>query len=135
MDGYAIAYAVALGLTAIAALIIKCPERIYAATLLVAAWMVTIALQNGVGALALPIQFGLLDLALVVCFGVIARIYQARWAWWVSACHVAMLVAHLAYQISPKPSREIYLSVLAVMGFASMALICAPLIGQGIRSA
>ncbi|MCJ8334658.1 MAG: hypothetical protein MJH10_10495 [Epibacterium sp.] len=107
----------------------------YAAGLLISAWMVTIALQGGAGALTLPIQFGILDLVLVVCFAALAGSYEARWAWWVSAFHVAMLMTHFVYQASSHADGFVYLSVLAGLGYLSMLLICVPKIPVLIKGA
>lgn len=126
LDAYALTYLGALIVTGALSFALGGCARRKGALLLGAAWVATIAIQTGEGVLAAPGYYALLDFALVAVFGVIGLLYNRVWAWWVSGFHVAMMLAHLAYSVIKPDDPFVYPSVLAGLGYASMAAIALP---------
>lgn len=125
MDSYATAYAIALTVTMIVSLVVRSPARVYGAGLLVAAWLMTIALQNMTGVIAHPVVFAFITFALVLAYAAMGFLFDRMWAWIASGLHVVMLFVHLAYQMTPGASSFVYISFLTALCYLTMIAITA----------
>lgn len=126
IDAYAMAYGLALLLTALIAAVSRQPDRMMGAGLLALAWVYTLAIQNAINALTAPAALALFDVGLFFLFGVIALWYRRDWAYMVAGLHVFMLIFHFLYAQNAWPWPRLYLEFLALLGYASMALVAIP---------
>lgn len=113
--------------------------RFIGASYMLASWAVAMV-ATVVGGMTPTLLFALVDAVTLTVFVTLWVYYQRSWAMVVSALHVCMLLTHLAVEISfsgaaiPATPRFVYLSVLAVLGYASMvAIIWTPLF-NGLRN-
>ena len=83
-------------------------------------------LARPIGVDAPPLSFATIDFVNVILFCAIGLYYDRRWAIWVGGFHIGMLLTHLSYVITPLYNQLVYLSILAILSYASLAMIMIP---------
>lgn len=127
MDIYSWSYLVALLGTIAAVLKWGHRARIMGVSLMLAAWILTMLVKPQF-AIAPPLSFATFDFIGVILFCTIGGYYDRSWALWVGGFHVAMLFTHFAFATLLIHNQFLYLSILAALSYASLAMIAVPLI-------
>ena len=126
IDAYSITFGIALLCTLAVAFGMGGCARAKGSLLLVASWLGVMALQRATGEYSAPLIMAVMDFALFIAFGLIALLYNRKWAWLVSGLHVAMLLSHAGYVMTGEMATYAYLTILAGLGYASMLVIAVP---------
>jgi len=122
MDGYALAYLIALHVTLGLAVWSRDPARMWGAGIMGSAWLATMVVQATLDQLAAPVVMAVIDVFMVWGFCLISR-FGRPWPWLVAGLHVAMLFCHVMYTSGGTLDSFTYLTQLAGLGYCAMLII------------
>ncbi len=130
IDGYAVSYGLCLLVTGLVVAATRQADRQIGAGLLGVSWIATLTIQNSTQNLTAPLVMAVGDFALFVGFGVLALRFGQSWAFWAAALHIVALFLHFLQDTGAGGTDFVYLSLLAVVGYATMLLLAVPPIRQ-----